>query len=454
MATCTQHDVETNLSCRTCGTPVCPDCAVRTAMGVSCATHAGGEKKEAAAAVAPKAERSSGGGRRLLIGGVVAAVLVTAVVVLRPGTNGATGDRGWTALPASGLTARSDFSSVTTGRALIVWGGNSPGGPLKDGAVFDTATSEWKPIAAAPLVNRRGHTAVWTGTQMIVFGGLTRGDGCRPNCALNDGAAYDPVTDMWKPIAPAPIAGRNGHSGVYLQNRMVVWGGLVEGGKPSADGASYDPMTDTWVVLPPAPLEARVQFRTVASTNRMLVWGGSNGGGQTGKYFADGAIYSPADNAWTPMAPLPEVKEGGGRDTFSAVWTGEKMLVWGGYSRDNTCNPCNHGDGAAYDPGKDSWALMSPSPIDGRGAHRAVWTGKEMVVWGGFNTTELNDGARYNPASDTWTPLSPSPLGVRQGPGMVWAGDRAIVWGGVAPGARGGEPSPYYDDGAMLKLGS
>jgi len=72
MATCTQHDVETNLSCRTCGTPVCPDCAVRTAMGVSCAAHAGGEKKEAAVALAPKAERSGAGGQRLLIGGVAA----------------------------------------------------------------------------------------------------------------------------------------------------------------------------------------------------------------------------------------------------------------------------------------------------------------------------------------------------------------------------------------------
>jgi N-acetylneuraminic acid mutarotase len=455
MATCTQHHVETNLSCRTCGTPVCPDCAVRTVMGVSCATHAGKEKEAAAVAVAPKAERSSAGGHRLLIGGVVTALLVAAVVFLRPGGDGGTaGDRGWTALPSSGLTARSDFSSVTTGRSLLVWGGNSPAGPLNDGAVFDTVTSAWKPISASPLSIRRGHTAVWTGTQMIVFGGVTRGDACRPSCALNDGATYDPVADTWKPIAPAPIPGRSGHSAVYFQNRMVVWGGAVEGGKPTADGASYDPMTDAWTVLPPAPLKPRVQFRTVAASNRMLVWGGSDGGGQTGTYFDDGAIYSPATNAWSPMAAFPKTNEGGGRDNFSSVWTGEKMLVWGGYTRNTTCNPCTHEDGAAYDLKSDSWALMSPSPIDGRGAHRAVWTGREMVVWGGFTTTEVNDGARYNPASDTWVPLSPSPLGIRQGPGMVWAGDRAVIWGGVAPGARGGEPNPYYDDGALLRLGS
>ncbi len=453
MATCTQHDVETNLSCRTCGTPVCPDCAVRTAMGVSCAAHAGGEKKEAAVALAPKAERSSGGRQRLLIGGVVLALLVGAVILLRPGGGGdSTGGGVWTALPDAGLVPRSDFSSVTTGRSLIVWGGNSPSGPLGDGAIFDTATSEWKPLAAAPIAPRRGHSAVWTGTQMIVFGGLTRGDGCRPNCALNDGAAYDPATDKWTPIPTAPIPGRNGHSGVYFQNRMVVWGGAIEGGGPSADGASYDPATNAWTMLPPAPLAPRVAFRTVATTHRMLVWGGSNGGGQTGKYFDDGAIYSPADNSWSPMAAFPQTNESAGRDTFSSVWTGEKMLVWGGYIRNTTCNPCGREDGAAYDLGSNSWTLMSPSPIAGRGAHRAVWTGREMVVWGGFTTTEVNDGARYNPESDTWVPLSASPLDVRQGPGMVWAGERIVLWGGVAPGARGG--NPYFNDGAMLKLGS
>jgi N-acetylneuraminic acid mutarotase len=424
-------------------------------MGVSCAAHAGGVKKEAAAATAPRAEASPAGGRRLLIGGVVAALLVVGVVFLRPssGSDGGISSK-WTALPAAGLEARTAFSTVSTGRAMIVWGGSGANGPLNDGAIYDTATSEWTPLATAPIAARRDHTAVWTGSKMIVFGGLARGDGCRPSCALNDGAAYDPATDKWAPIAPAPVAGRSGHSGVYFQNRMVVWGGAVEGGTPVADGASYDPEANAWTMLPPSPLEPRVSFRTVATTHRMLVWGGSSGTGQGGKYFADGAIYSPANNAWTPMAAYPETKESGARDTFSSVWTGEKMLVWGGYSRDGSCNPCNHEDGAAYDLNTDSWALMSPSPLSGRGAHRAVWTGQEMVVWGGFNTTEVNDGARYNPKSDTWTQLSTTSLLPRQSPGMVWAGERVVIWGGHGPHGEGAGANANHNDGALLKLAS
>ena len=456
MATCTPHNVETNLSCRTCGTPVCPDCAVRTAMGVACNEHAGGAKKEAATALAPNAERSGSGRRGLLIGGVVLALVIAGVVLLRPsggdGDDGGTVSAAWTALPAAGLTARTGMAFVSTGRGMIVWGGNPSGGPANDGAMLEMPANTWRPLAPAPLAGRANSSAVWTGSKMIVFGGLARGAGCAPGCALNDGASYDPASDTWAPMAPAPIAGRSGHTAVWVQDRMVVWGGAIEGGTPTADGASYDPATDAWTVLPPAPLEARVSHRTVASAHRMLVWGGSSGEGQTGKYFADGAVYSPADNAWTPMATFPETREGGGRDTFSSVWTGEKMLVWGGYSRNSTCNPCSHEDGAIYDLAADTWTLMSPGPLSGRGAHRALWTGREMLVWGGFNTTELNDGATYNPESDTWAALPPSPLMPRQGQAMVWAGNQAVIWGGHGPHGEGAGAQANHDDGALLAL--
>ena len=62
----------------------------------------------------------------------------------------------------------------------------------------------------------------------------------------------------------------------------------------------------------------------------------------------------------------------------SAVWTGTRMLVWGGYGGDPL------GDGASYDPGSNTWSpiagLGAPSP---RYVHRAVWTGTQMIVWGG-----------------------------------------------------------------------
>ena len=35
--------------------------------------------------------------------------------------------------------------------------------------------------------------------------------------------------------------------------------------------------------------------------------------------------------------------------------------------------------------------------------HTAVWTGSEMIVWGGTGANYFNTGGRYNPNTDSWT---------------------------------------------------
>ena len=69
-----------------------------------------------------------------------------------------------------------------------------------------------------------------------------------------------------------------------------------------------------------------------------------------------------------------------------------------------------------------------------RDSHTAVWTGTRMVVWGGFDTTSLNTGGQYDPVGNSWVATAmtagvPSP---RYDHTAVWAGSRMIVWGGIA----------------------
>ena len=43
--------------------------------------------------------------------------------------------------------------------------------------------------------------------------------------------------------------------------------------------------------------------------------------------------------------------------------------------------------------------------IQARRFHTAVWTGSEMIVWGGYYASypyRLNTGGRYDPATDNW----------------------------------------------------
>jgi hypothetical protein len=57
-------------------------------------------------------------------------------------------------------------------------------------------------------------------------------------------------------------------------------------------------------------------------------------------------------------------------------------------------------DGGCID---DTWTATAGAP-DARHLHTAVWTGSEMIVWGGEGAFSLfnNTGGSYNPSTDTW----------------------------------------------------
>ena len=115
-----------------------------------------------------------------------------------------------------------------------------------------------------------------------------------------------------------------------------------------------------------------------------------------------------------------------GRWSHGAVWTGSRMIVWGGLHLVDT--------GAAYDPATDTWTSTSTVNAPSvRWAHTTVWTGSRMIVWGGLGGSNLNTGAAYDPTTDTWTPTSTvnAPT-ARTTHTAVWTGSRMIVWGGIS----------------------
>jgi hypothetical protein len=58
--------------------------------------------------------------------------------------------------------------------------------------------------------------------------------------------------------------------------------------------------------------------------------------------------------------------------------------------------------GGRYNPGTDSWAPTSTTRApDHRESHVAVWTGTQMIVWGGFDGNDVNTGGRYCAAPAT-----------------------------------------------------
>ncbi len=129
------------------------------------------------------------------------------------------------------------------------------------------------------------------------------------------------------------------------------------------------------------------------------------------------------DDTWTAISTT---NAPAARASHTAVWTGSEMIVWGGYGGSSL------NTGGRYDPSTDSWTATSTANApSARNGPTAVWTGNEMIVWGGDDGMSLNTGGRYNPATNTWTPTSTTnaPTG-RIFHTAVWSSSEMIVWGG------------------------
>jgi N-acetylneuraminic acid mutarotase len=315
--------------------------------------------------------------------------------------------------------ARSGHTAVWTGTEMVVWGGTQLGQELNSGARYNPATDTWTPSSTGANVPsaRYYHSAVWTGTEMIIWGGL---GGAGSGAFLNSGARYNPANDSWTPTssgANVPTV-RYRHAAIWTGTEMIIWGGL--GGAGS--GGRYNPIADTWRPTSAAPNGTSVPGASVVWTGtEMIVWGGG------------GLRYNPVTDLWKPTsmgANVPSPRSG-----HTAVWTGTEMIVWGGvYFNNTTSTSVSLNTGARYDPASDSWTPTSTGANvpDGRSDHSAVWTGSKMVVSAGQGTGNTTSGASYDPSSDSWLPIANSPLTVLLGQTTVWTGTEMIVWGGYA----------------------
>jgi N-acetylneuraminic acid mutarotase len=318
--------------------------------------------------------------------------------------------------------ARSNQVAVWTGTEMIIWSGlDSNGNYLNSGGKYDPAIDSWRPISimGAPM-GRINATAVWTGTEMIVWGGNDAMD------FFKSGGRYNPVSDTWTSTSQTNAPSKRiWHAAVWTGSEMIIWGGYYSDGSYDYfynDGARYNPVSNSWTQISvenaPTP---RCLHSFVWSGTKMLVWGGYSGL----NFEGDGGIYDPVSDSWSAIntegAPSA-------RWRHSAVWTGTEMIVWGGQDDEgyfvNT--------GGRYDPMTDTWTATSvENAPEGRYRHTAVWTGTEMIIWGGFNGGLPESGGRYDPLTDTWTLITTenAPL-PRLRHTAVWTGTEMIVWGG------------------------
>jgi hypothetical protein len=286
---------------------------------------------------------------------------------------------------------------VWTGKQMVI----VPTDPSVSSATFDPVTDTWTKIAAVlPLQKRSSYaftTYASTTNEAIVWGGYVNG----VPFEFSDGAALNLTTGMWRVLAASPAAPRDGYDPPAVGwngKEVVMYGGGTLHGDRYQDAFSYDPKLDVWTALSQAPCSGYTNMGAAVvgpAHDRVVFWGGDLFGGVNANYPAkDGALWD--GTKWTLIPGMPS---GGGFDGHpdGVTWgTDTGFGVWGGRKYNNGFSPDD--TGSIYDQASGKWTDLPPGGPSGRSHSSAVWTGKEVIIWGGeVNNQGFADGKIYRP---------------------------------------------------------
>jgi hypothetical protein len=279
---------------------------------------------------------------------------------------------------------------------------------------------------------------------MVVAGGFANAIGdASASAPATDGAAWNAATNTWHRIAAMPTTLPGKPTAVWTGREVLVWSARPAlGGVPGREVVlAYDPVTDRWRTLPASGLAPRANAVTVWTGKELVVWSGgidTTVAAHGARSYSDGARLDPATNTWRPLplAPVPA------RDLATAVWSGDEVLLWGGA----TASGADIGKGAAYNPVTNRWRALPASPLRARAMAASVWTGRFFIVIGGSASFHLPvpgpGAAAYDPATNVWTALPAAPLYPHASGSPSFAADQResglAVWTGTSAVLVGG----------------
>lgn len=348
----------------------------------------------------------------------------------------------WATISSSGSpVARTDHAAVWTGTQMLAFGGRRAGGDdmwEKTGATYDPATNKWTSMGGDALAPTLSFPqAVMADSKAVVLGvGSVTG----LNGTLID--AYDTSSNSWKNVTLIndTAAVLTGISMIQTGDQLLLWGGFAGAPLNSSlrEGklltykniiVSNDPPFQMAPISEVEAPKARFNHSAVWTGREMIIFGGM--GFNTYLKSGEAGVWTPngAQGTWRSLS-LPSESIQPPVYKNIAVWTGSKMLVWGGTI---ASSDTPSGAGSIYDPATDQWTAMSN--VDAPSARkevRGVWSGKYLIIIGAAKKgVDPVVDAYYDPSINKWTRISQinAPLN-RSGHTIVWTGNAALIWGG------------------------
>jgi N-acetylneuraminic acid mutarotase len=237
----------------------------------------------------------------------------------------------------------------------------------------------------------------------------------------NSVAIFDTQDRTWRAGAPKLTAVANAAAGV-LAGEIYVVGGRGENEQATTAVEAYSPLNDGWRPVTPLP---RPVAGGVALTSGGLLY---LFGGQDGDAVLDSAfVFSPATQQWQTLPALQQA-----RAFASGGVLGGKLYVVGGSDGTRALASCE-----VFDPAANAWSGC-PDMIQPRaGAGAAVLLNKLYVLGGGLHG-DVSSGEVYDANGESWSDV-PVPM-LEETPGWPHLGVASVethiyALGGLREGA-------------------
>lgn len=265
-----------------------------------------------------------------------------------------------------------------TGTELLVLGADlgDPAG-IARGLALDPSSGTWRATAPPPMTGPVSVPAAeWTGEELVVWG-------------LRATVAYDPVADRWRALPTPPVPPRLGGRMAWTGRYLVVWGDAVRLLQRQF-AAAYDTVTDTWVRLPDPPLNRLAATPGVWTGEELVLVTPRTPPSFEHDRIALGGLRLQTDPwRWAPVPVPPWLTRASTvlTSTLAVTWTGDRVAALGDASF-----------AGLHDPVAGTWTRL-PRGAGDRIRPVLVWTGDRLLVWGGDGPAgPLVDLAAWQPA--------------------------------------------------------
>ncbi len=207
---------------------------------------------------------------------------------------------------------------------------------------------------------------------------------------VNDVDVYNTTQRQWQHGVPKPTAVADLTAAV-LFGEIYLPGGRGADGQPTAVVEVYSPANNLWRNVSPLPVPLSGGL-ALEEGGHLYFFGGWDGQA----YVHTAYKYDPALDTWQPLPPMRHAR------AYTAGGTiGSTLYVVGGFDGESELNDC-----AVFDTNENSWHDCPPLLQKRAGAGGVVLLNKLYILGGGLQPESgILYGEEYNPATQSWHTL-------------------------------------------------